>query len=78
MDCFPKTISATLPSRILYCLVKSAAFATKSKVLINSIYKIVISVQGRSSGEPPVLPHEYQINGTGERFLLFESGVGGY
>ena len=24
----------------------------------------------------PVLPHEYQMTGTGERFLLFDSGVG--
>ena len=24
----------------------------------------------------PVLPHEYQMTGTSERFLLFDSGVG--
>ena len=24
----------------------------------------------------PMLPHEYQITGTGEKFLLFDSGVG--
>ena len=27
-------------------------------------------------GHVPVLPHEYQMTGTGERFLLFDSGVG--
>ena len=33
-----------MSSRILYCPVKYAALATRSKFLINSIYKIVISV----------------------------------
>ena len=29
-----------------------------------------------SKEDVPVLPYEYQIIGTGERFLLFDGGVG--
>ena len=43
---FQKTISATLSSRILYCLVKSTAFATISKSLIQLKKSLFLSKVG--------------------------------